>query len=198
MNTVTEKGCNDVPHIIMPSDQWPRSRVYYFCPDCRDVCGIPKANPTDCPQCGRKGLKDIFTEMAERLEKSWSFFAATRIRKGSWLFANEPGGEVHHMDEGAYTFPNYPLAYYAELRALGFIPPWLDANDPDMRKKEDAILERWIEELKDFGMNPEADWIVRNRIFMNTCRSHGSAPSTTGAKTPSSPATRTARSRATR
>ncbi len=36
-----------------------------------------------------------------------------------------------------------------------------------MRKKEGAIIERWIEELKDFGMDPEADWIVRNRIFMN-------------------------------
>ena len=155
------------PHIIMLPDQWPRSRVYYFCPDCWDVFGVPKAKPADCPQCGRKRLKDIFTEIAQRLEKSWSFFEATRIGEGSWLFANEPGGEVHHMDQGAYTFPNYPLAYYAELRALGFMPPWLDANDPSMRKKEGAIIERWIEELKDFGMDPEADWIVRNRIFMN-------------------------------
>ena len=118
-------------HIVIPPDQWPRSRVYYFCPDCRDVLGIPKADPADCPGCGRKGLKDIFTEIAGRLEKSWSFFEATRVRKGSWLFANEPGGKVHHMDEGAYTSPNYPLAFYAELRALGFIPPWLDADDPD-------------------------------------------------------------------
>jgi hypothetical protein len=167
LKTVTEKGCNDVPHIIMPAEQWPRSRVYYFCSDCRDVCGIPKANPADCPQCGRKGLKDIFSEIAERLEQSWSFFEATRMGIASWLFANEPGGEVHHMDEGAHTFPNYPLAYYAELRALGFIPPWLDASDPDMRKKEDVIIERWVEELEDFGMDREADWIVRNRIFMN-------------------------------
>jgi hypothetical protein len=54
----------------MPAEQWPRSRVYYFCSNCRDVCGIPKANPADCPQCGRKGLKDIFSEIAERLGQS--------------------------------------------------------------------------------------------------------------------------------
>ena len=134
VSTVTGNGWNSIPHIVMPSEQWPRNCVYYFCPDCRYAYGIPKANPADCPQCGRKGLKDIFSEMAERLEKSWSFFAAMRIRKGSWLFINEPGGEVHHMDEGTHTFPKYLLAYYAELRALGFIPPW--------RSRADTLIEK--------------------------------------------------------
>ena len=126
MNTVTEKGCNDVPHIIMPAEQWPRSRVYYFCSNCRDVCGIPKANPADCPQCGRKGLKEIFSEIAERLEQSWSFFGATRMGKASWLFANEPGGEVHHMDEGAHTFPNrphYPICQWCTRPDLAPLSP---------------------------------------------------------------------------
>ena len=83
VSTVTENGWNNIPHIVMPSQQWPRNCVYYFCLDCRSTYGIPKANPADCPQCGRKGLKGIFSEMAERLEKSWRLFAATRIRKGS-------------------------------------------------------------------------------------------------------------------
>ena len=154
------------PHIIIPLDQWPRSRVYCFCPDCRDVIGILKTAPPDCPRCGRKKLIDIFTEITSRLEKSWDFFEATRIQKDLWLFANEPGGEVHHVDEGAYTSPTYPLAYYAELRALDFIPPWLDAEDTGMRNKEDAILEQWIKGLEPFGVEPESDWTIRNRIFM--------------------------------
>jgi hypothetical protein len=157
----------NIPHIIIPHDQWPRSNIYYFCPDCNDVFGIPKTDPSSCPICHRNDIKDIFTEIAARYEKCWSFFEATRVKKDSWLFANEPGGKVHHMDESAYTSPNYPLAFYAELRGLGFIPPWLDPNDPDMRRKEDAILRQWIGELKDYGMEPEADWIVRNRLFMN-------------------------------
>ena len=84
-----------ISHIVIPRDQWPRSNVYYFCPDCHDVAGIPKEDPGTCPKCGREDLKDIFMEIAERLERSWSFFEATRVKEGSWLFADEPGGKVH-------------------------------------------------------------------------------------------------------
>jgi hypothetical protein len=151
---------SDLPHIVIPHDQWPRSKVYYYCPDCHDVFGILKTNPADCPKCGRKELKDIFAEIAERLAKSWSFFEATRVKKGAWLFSNEIGGKVHHMDEGAYTSPNYPLAYYAELRGLGFIPPWLDPNDPDMRKKEEEFPlprkdEAFCKSLSPGGVEPD-------------------------------------------
>lgn len=167
MRTAVERGLEIPPHIIIPPDRWPRSQVFYFCPDCCTVCDVPKDDQPNCPLCGRKGLKDIFSEIAERLERSWHFFEATRMDRGSWLFAHEPGGAVHHMDEGAHTLPTYPLAYYAELRALGFVPPWLDANDADMRKMEDLIIALWVEELKDYGMDPDSDWIVFNRIFTN-------------------------------
>ena len=154
-------------HIVIPADQWPRKLLYYFDPEVRKVFPLPKTAPPVSPLTGRVGCEDIFSEMAARLKRSWSFYEATRVKEGEWLFANQPGGKVHHVDEGARVSPTYPLAYYGELRALGFVPPWLDADDPDLRKKEDAILEQWIRELETVGMNREADWSVRNRVFMN-------------------------------
>ena len=154
-------------HIVMPASEWPRKLVYYFDPEVRKVFPLGKTALPVSPFTGRVGCEDIFSEMAARLKRSWSFYEATRVKKGSWLFANRPGGKVHHKDEGANVSPVYPLAYYGELRALGFVPPWLDAEAPDMRKKEDAILEKWIGELETVGLTREADWSVRNRVFMN-------------------------------
>jgi len=154
-------------HIVMPPSEWPRKLVYYFDPEVGKVFPLDKTAPPISPLTGRVGCEDIFSEMAARLKRSWSFFEATRVKKGEWLFANQPGGKVHHVDEGAHTTPTYPLAYYGELRAFGFVPPWLDADDPDLRKKEDAILEKWIGQLETVGMNREAHWTIRNRVFMN-------------------------------
>jgi len=154
-------------HIVIPADQWPRKLVYYFDPEVRKVFPLPRTAPPVSPLTGRVGCEDIFSEIAARLKRSWSFFEATRVREGSWLFANRPGGKVHHVDEGARVSPTYPLAYYGELRALGFVPPWLDPEQPEMRKHEDAILRRWVEELETVGLKREADWTIRNRVFMN-------------------------------
>lgn len=154
-------------HIVIPADRWPRELVYYFDPEVRKVFPLGKTAPPVSPFTGRVGCEDILSEMAVRLKRSWSFFEATRVQKGSWLFANQPGGKVHHVDEGARVSPTYPLAYYGELRALGFVPPWLDAGNPKMRESEDAILERWVEQLATVGVHREADWTIRNRVFMN-------------------------------
>jgi len=154
-------------HIVIPPSEWPRKLVYYFDPEVGKVFPLEKTAPPVSPLTGRVGCEDIFSEIAARLKRSWGFYEATRVKEGQWLFANQPGGKVHHVDEGARVSPTYPLAYYGELRAFGFVPPWLDADDPDLRKKEDAILEQWIGQLDTVGVNREADWSVRNRVFMN-------------------------------
>ncbi len=154
-------------HIVIPADQWPRKLVYYFDPEARQVFSLPKTAPPISPLTGRVGCEDIFSEMAARLKRSWSFFEATRVKEGEWLFADHPGGKVHHVDDGARVSPTYSLAYYGELRALGFIPPWLDADRPGMRQAEDAILQRWVEQLATVGVDREADWTIRNRVFEN-------------------------------
>ena len=154
-------------HIVIPADQWPRKLVYYFDPEARKVFPLEKTAAPVSPFTGRVGCEDIFSEIAARLKRSWSFFEATRVQKGSWLFANSPGGKVHHVDEGAGASPTYPLAYYGELRALAFVPPWLDPKQPEMRTQEDAILEKWVKELEAVGVKREADWTIRNRVFMS-------------------------------
>lgn len=154
-------------HIVIPADQWPRKLVYYFDPEVRKVFPLPKTAPPVSPFTGRVGCEDILSEMAARLKRSWSFFEATRVKEGEWLFANHPGGKVHHVDEGATVSPTYPLAYYGELRALGFVPRWLDVDEPKMREREDEILEQWVEQLATVGVDREADWTIRNRVFMN-------------------------------
>ena len=153
--------------IVIPADQWPRKLVYYFDPEVRKVFPLPKTASPVSPFTGRVGCEDIFSEMAARLKRSWNFFEATRVEEGRWLFKHEPGGKVHHVDEGAGVSPIYPLAYYGELRALGFMPPWFDPDSADLRKQEDAILETWVRELERFGLDREADWTIRNRVFMN-------------------------------
>ena len=161
---------SDRAHIVIPADQWPRKLVYYFDPEVKKVFPLEKTAAPVSPFTGRVGCEDIFSEMAARLKRSWHFYEATRTKPDSWLFANKPGGKVHHVDEGAYTSPGYPLSYYGEMRAFGFIPPWLDPKDPQMDKKENAIIEKWIKELETVGLNREADWNVRNRVFANSGR----------------------------
>ena len=154
-------------HIVIPAEHWPREKVYYYDPEANAVFALDKHAPPISPLTGRVGCEDIFSEMASRLKRSWSFFEATRVEEGRWLFAHNPGGKVHHVDEGARVSPTYPLAYYGEMRALGFVPPWLDPDCPDMRKAEDVILEEWVRELEPYGHNREACWSVRNRVFLN-------------------------------
>jgi len=163
-NTIDHAGR---AHIVIPAGQWPRKLVYYFDPEVRKVFPLEKMAAPVSPFTGRVGYEDIFSEMAARLNRSWSFFQATRVKEGEWLFANHLGGKVHHVDEGARVSPTYPLAYYGELRALGFIPPRLDTNQSGMRQAEDAILERWVDGLQTVGLNREADWTIRNRVFLN-------------------------------
>lgn len=155
-------------HIVIPADQWLRKLVYYFDPEVRKVFPLDKTAAPVSPYTGRVGCEDIFSEIAARLKRSWTFYEATRSKKDSWLFANTPGGKVHHVDEGARVSPSYPLAYYGELRALGFVPHWLDPQNPNKPKYEDAILEKWVAELQTVGLNTEADWTIRNRVFMNS------------------------------
>ncbi len=155
-------------HIVIPADQWPRKLVYYFDPEVRKVFPLEKTAAPVSPYTGLVGCEDIFSEMAARLKRSWSFFEATRVKEGEWLFANHPGGKVHHVDHGARVSPSYPLAYYGELRAFGFVPPWLDVEAPGIWQAEDAILEQWIGQLATVGVKREADWTIRNRVFENT------------------------------
>jgi len=147
-------------HIVIPASEWPREKVYYFCPECREVFGLNKTMTPVCGKCGRVGVEDIFSEMAARLKRSWNFFEATRLEPERWLFSFEPN------NKDVYT-GTYPLAYYGEVRALGFVPPWLDPHDKNMREEEDYILREWVGELVKRGLKLDEDWNIRNRVFMN-------------------------------
>jgi len=169
------RSCAPQPHIVIPPDQWPRGKVWCFCPDCRDVFGIEKADAPVCPACGREGLRDIFSEMAERMQRTWTFFEATRHEEGRWLFRHSPGDEEYSLWGTLMA-----LGYYGEVRALGFEPPWID--------DEEEVLNQWIGEIN-AHLNPETnllkgpdhgscnpgdwgylshsyDWQLRNRVFM--------------------------------
>jgi hypothetical protein len=58
------------PHMVVPAVHWPRGKVYYYDPDARAVFGLDKHAPPVSPLTGRTGCRDIFTEMAERLNRS--------------------------------------------------------------------------------------------------------------------------------
>jgi len=122
-------------HIVIPADQWPRKSVYYFDPEVGKVFPLPKTAPPVSPLTGRVGCEDIFSEMAARLKRSWSFFDATRHIEGRWLFKMSAGdGGYSLWSTGAMA-----LGFYGELRALGFEPPWID--------REAAVLDAWIGEI---------------------------------------------------
>ena len=122
-------------HIVIPPSEWPRKKVYYFCPECRHVFGLPKTGAPICAKCSRVGCEDIFSEMAARLKRSWSFFEATRYQKGRWLFKHTLGAKGYSV----WATGAMALGYYGELRALGFEPPWAD--------REQAVLDAWIGEV---------------------------------------------------
>ncbi|MBT3274050.1 MAG: hypothetical protein HN368_12910 [Spirochaetales bacterium] len=153
-------------HIVIPSSEWPRKFVYYFDPEASEVFALGKHDPPVSPLTGRVGCEDVFSEIAARLRHTWTFFETTRVARDRWLFANSKGDVAHHPNDGVYTSPTYPLAYYCELRSLGFVPPWLDLED-ERHGGENVILQEWVDELVGVGVKREEDWTICNRAFMN-------------------------------
>jgi len=163
-------------HIVIPADQWPRKLVYYFDPEVRKVFPLEKTAAPVSPFSGRVGCEDIFSEMAARLKRSPSFFEATRLKKGTWLFKHSPRDKEYSL----WATAAMTLGYYGELRALGFVPPWIE--------NEDKILDAWIDAVNqhldpktnllegpdqgsaDQGnmryLSHSYDWQLRNRVFM--------------------------------
>ncbi len=161
-------------HIVIPADQWPREKVYYYDPEANAVFALDKHAPPVSPLTGRVGCEDIFSEMAARLKRSWSFFEATRAEPGSWLFKYAPADKEYSL----WATSSDALAYYGEIRALGFEPPWIE--------NEDQVMDEWIGGINKH-IDPETnlingpnhgavrkdpaymshsyDWISRNRVF---------------------------------
>ena len=161
-------------HIVIPTDQWPRKLVYYFDPEVRQVFPLSRTAPPVSPLTGRVGCEDIFSEMAARLKRSWSFFEATRAKEGEWLFKYSPGDKGYSL----WATSSDCLAYYGEIRALGFEPPWI--------KNEKKVMHAWINGINRH-LDPKSnllkgptrgaprgdwayishsyDWISRNRVF---------------------------------
>jgi len=179
MNTIKEHRS----HFDLPSSAWPRESIYYYCPTCRKVHGIRKSGPAACPVCGAEPLRDVFAEMADRLERTWGFFDETRSEAGSWLFRMQPGDTSPSL----WASGGLALGAYAELRAMGFTPPSREPWGPD-----DEILACWTDAIlghldpqsnllrasaEDCSVggaiaSPERyvsyafEWQLRNRIFM--------------------------------
>lgn len=161
-------------HIVIPANQWPRELVYYFDPEVRKVFPLQKSAPPVSPFTGRVGCEDIFSEMAARLKRSWSFYEATRAEEGKWRFKYQLGDKEYSL----WATSSDALAYYGELRALGFIPPWI--------ADEKKVINAWTSEIQKH-LDPESnllngpahgaprpdppylshsyDWISRNRVF---------------------------------
>ncbi len=118
----------------VPAEQWPGERVYCFCPSCRNIVAILKGDPANCPQCSRKGLKDIFSEIMERLERAWGFYESTRFREGAWLFKHSPDSPNYSLWSTAVM----GLATYGELRAFGLPEPW---------GSDEEILKAWTDDI---------------------------------------------------
>ncbi len=161
-------------HIVLPADQWPRERVYYFDPEVRKVFPLEKSATPVSPFTGRVGCEDIFAEMAARLKRSWSFFEATRAGEGLWRFVYQLGDQEYSL----WATSSDALAYYGEIRALGFAPPWIE--------DEEKVMDAWIRGINEH-LDPQTnllngpahgaprsdprylshsyDWISRNRVF---------------------------------
>ena len=105
-------------HLLVPASAWPRGRVYRYCPRCTAVHAVAAAAPAICPGCGRHPLRDIFAEMASRLERAFGFFDATRSAGHPWLLTAAPGEKAH-----ALFISSMALGAFGELRSLGFTPP---------------------------------------------------------------------------
>jgi poly(3-hydroxybutyrate) depolymerase len=161
-------------HIVIPADQWPRKLAYYFDPEVRKIFPLDKTAPPVSPFTGRVGCEDIFSEMAARVKRSWTFFEATRAAPRSWQFKHSPGDKGPSL----WATSSMTLAYYGELRALGFEPPWME--------NEDQVMDRWISGINTY-LSPKTnllsgpaygapredpayishsyDWNSRNRVF---------------------------------
>lgn len=105
--------------IAVPPAQWASRLFYCYCPACDDVVGVDKVVEPACPVCGRHPLKDIFTEMLERLGNAWGFYERTRFRPGRWVFKFTPTDETYCLQTTLMA-----LSSYAELRGMGVASPW--------------------------------------------------------------------------
>ena len=171
-------GC----HLLLPASAWPRGQVYYFCPRCTAIHALSATAPATCPACAKHPLRDIFAEMAARLERAFGFFDATRGTRHPWLFTPAPGAPAPVL-----SISSMALGAFGELRALGFTPP----RQPPWGSDQE-VLEAWtgaILEHRDPVTNllqvPQGDgtiggavasperyvssgfeWQLRNRVFM--------------------------------
>ncbi len=169
-------------HLLLPASAWPRGQVYYYCPRCSAVHGVATEAPATCPACSRHPLRDIFAEMAERLERAFGFFDATRSARHPWLFTPAPGEEAH-----ALFVSSMALGAFGELRAMGFTPPqqapW--GSDEDALDAWTGAVLRHLDPATNLLRVPEGDgtiggavasperyvssgfeWQLRNRVFM--------------------------------
>jgi len=124
-------------HIVIPADQWPRTLVYYFDPEVRKVFPLEKTAVPVSPFTGRVGCEDIFSEMAARLRRSWSFFEATRCEKDRWLFKHSPTdkGNMRYLSH-SYDWQLRNRVFMADRYTLP--PGGLHGRDP-MPTREAAI-----------------------------------------------------------
>ena len=169
-------------HLQIPASGWPRGQVYYYCPRCCAVHAVAATDPATCPGCGRRPLRDIFAEMAARLERAFVFLDATRSSRHPWLFAAAPGEAAPTL-----SISSMALGAFGELRSMGFTPPRRPPWGAD-----EAVLDAWtgaILEHRDPATNllrvPDGDgavggavasperyvssgfeWQLRNRVFM--------------------------------
>ena len=152
---MTAKIRTHLPHIVIPPNQWPRKKVYYYCPDCRSVFGLAKAAPPVCPDCKRAECKDIFGEIALRLQHAWKFFEATRYEKGKWgLFRMSPSDKDYTLWASLLA-----LGTYGELRCLGFeLPQPFD---------DDKILNEWVNAINSH-IDPETNLLKGPLGVFNT------------------------------
>ena len=169
-------------HLVLPESAWPRGKVYRFCPRCAAVHAVAARAPACCPACARHALRDIFAEMAARLERAFGFFDATRSARHPWLFTAAPGEEAP-----ALFVSSMALGAFGELRAMGFTPPehppW-SSDEQVLTEWTDAILEH-LDPATDLLRVPDGDgtiggavasperyvssgfeWQLRNRVFM--------------------------------
>lgn len=169
-------------HLLLPSSAWPRGKVYCFCPRCAAVHAVAATAPASCPECAKHPLRDIFAEIAARLERAFGFFDATRSAGHPWLFTTAPGEEAY-----ALFISSMALGAFGELRAMGFTPPshgpW-DSDEAVLAVWTDAVLEH-LDPATNLLRVPEGDgtiggavasperyvssgfeWQLRNRVFM--------------------------------
>ena len=182
MEDIATTGISSTGHLLLAASAWPRGKVYYFCPGCTAVHAVAAAAPAACPACARHPLRDIFTEMAARLERAFGFFDATRSARHPWLFTPAPGEEAH-----ALFVSSMALGAFGELRSMGFTPPPLEpwaSDEVVLAAWTDAVLE-YLDPATNLLRVPEGDgaiggavasperyvssgfeWQLRNRVFM--------------------------------